>query len=196
MGRLQAEVDHILNKYMPKINWMSDKINNNIHEWVYKLIEFLDNILKNKIKYLPEQYRDSAYFITMARIKQFIITLFISTENNGAGIKKWNIISMYNFNLDIIRLETYSRQTLIPDLYQIFKSLRQLLDLLLSGKDIIQYLNEEIKMEKYTITETQHVRIMLEKYKTLGFLNKLPKHIKNLDKKTVQTMLKNLKDMD
>merc|ERR1712113_885720 len=102
----------------------------------------------------------------MSKINNFITNLFTSTEfnmNGGIGIKKWNIISMYNFNLDIIRLETYSRQTLIPDLHQIFKSLRQLLNLLLSGKEIQQYTNEEIKMEKYMIVETHHVRILLEK---------------------------------
>merc|ERR1712204_146619 len=176
-----AEVDGILQKYMPKINWVSDKINNNIHEWVYKLIEFLDNVLKNEIKYLPEQYRDSAYFITMSKINNFITNLFTSTDANSSDhhhhvvIKKWNIISMYNFNLDIIRLETYSRQTLIPDLYKIFRALRQLLDLLLSGREIVQFTNEEIRMEKYM---------------TLGVFNKLPRHIKNLEKKTVQRMLK------
>ena len=131
----------------------------------------------------------------MARINQFISSLFTSSGDDK-GIKKWNIISMYNFNLDIIRLETYCRQTMIPDLHKIFEPLNMLLNLLLSGKQITEYLNDELRMEKYGKVQTLHVRIMLEKYKTLGFLNKLPKHIKNLDKKTVQSMLRSLRDLD
>merc|ERR1719192_2078456 len=70
--RLGIDVEHILMKYVPRINWMNDKINSNIHEWVYKLLSFLDDELKDKIKYLPLQFRETAYFITMARIKQFV----------------------------------------------------------------------------------------------------------------------------
>ena len=104
----------------------------------------MDDELKDKIKYLPQQYRDTAYFITMARIKQFVTTVLVATESDQIQIKKWNIISIYNFNLDIIRLETYSRQTLVPGLCEMFVGLKQLLDLLLSGKRITEYLNEVI----------------------------------------------------
>mmetsp|Transcript_45536 Transcript_45536/g.75652 ORF Transcript_45536/g.75652 Transcript_45536/m.75652 type:complete len:220 (+) Transcript_45536:1-660(+) len=197
--RLGIEVEAILNKYMAKVNWQSDKLNSsNINEWVSKLKEFLDMILKDKIKYLPEQYRDSAYFITMAKIKQYIVMLFTSgAEMSSAAsvVKKWTVVAMYNFNMDIINLEEYCRSTRIPDLHRIFDSLKQLLTLLLSGKDIVQYLDDDIKMQKYPIVETQHVRAMLEKYKPLGFMNRLPKHINNLESKTVKFMLKNLPEM-
>ena len=176
--------------------WIDCKWIRNIHEWVYKLISFLDDELKDKIKYLPQQFRETAYFITMARIKQFVSTVLVATESDQHQIKKWNIISIYNFNLDIIRLETYSRQTLVPGLCEMFVGLKQLLDLLLSGKNITEYLDEDIKMEKYPMVETRTVRCLLEKYKPLGFLNKLPKHIPNLDKKTVQNMVRSLREME
>jgi len=191
--RLGLCVEHILERYTASVNWQSDKINNNIHEWVYKLLAFLDDALIHKnVKFLPAQYRDSAFFIAMGRIKQCVMTLFLERTS----MSKWNIISMYNFNLDIIRLETYSRQTLIADLHTIFLPLRQLIDLLLSGKEITLFLTDEMRLERYPQVQVEHVRVMLEKYKTLGFLNKLPKHIRNLERKTVQTMLKGLRDME
>lgn len=189
--RLGLCVEDILERYTASVNWQSDKINNNIHEWVYKLLSFLDDALLHKnIKFLPTQYRDSAFFIAMGRIKQCVMTLLLER------VSKWNIIAMYNFNLDIIRLETYSRQTLIPDLHTIFLPLRQLLDLLLSGKEVTLFLNDQVRCDRFPQVQVEHVRLMLEKYKTLGFLNKLPKHIRNLERKTVQTMLKGLRDME
>ncbi len=138
---------------------------------------------------MASTYQETAYFITCARIKGFIMQSIM-----GEAVKKINIIAIHNLHLDISELERFANLSKVEGLAQQFKPLRDLLDLLLSGNNILEYLDFDLRSSKYSYVNEENLKTILEKYKPLGLMTKCPSNIQKLGKKAVASVLKALRD--
>ncbi|ETO26356.1 exocyst complex component [Reticulomyxa filosa] len=193
---LTAEIEAHLEKNMKNISYhpeRSTSINEKPQSYVNELIGFVKGIIVAKLTYLPYSYQKSAYFLACTRINQYLLSSLISEEYSNIN-KKINIIGVYNLHLDVKAFEDFSRETGVTDLDSAFKQLRVLLDLLLSGNGLLEYLDEEIRQKKYSYVLASDLKKILERFQTKLslFSGKLPDYVSNLDKKVIKAVLKAL----
>ncbi|ETO28484.1 hypothetical protein RFI_08647 [Reticulomyxa filosa] len=202
---LTSEIESYLEKHMKHLSYhpeRSTSINEKPQSYVNELIGYVKGIILAKFNYLPYFFQKSAYFLICTRINQYLLNTLISEEHNEANKKLILLnacvyVGVYNLNLDVKAFEEFSRETGITDLDNTFKQLRVLLDLLLSGNKLLDYLDEDVRQKKYSYVLASDLKKILQRFQTKLslFAGKLPAHIPNLDKKIIKTVLKALENV-
>ena len=216
---LGSKIDSLMRGYMSNISWTPDRANAGPQQWARDIIAFLNVNVRDKLKYLGSEHRDSAFFIAATSINRYLVKILTSdgsnddemmfpedyndgNDNNSdfTYVKKYNILSIYNLSVDMQYLEMEAKKTHIDRLTESYKQIRQICSLLLSGKQMTKYLDEDFRMMNYGYVSAANLRSLLEKYNTLGIFTKknLSKDMNKIavDKGTIKNMLKSLKDMD
>ena len=110
-------------------------------------------------------------------------------------VKKFNIVSIYNLNYDVKRLEEFAKGRNIENLVDTFSEIRQLVNLLMSGR-VDQILNKEVRLNEFPYLSPVKLVKVLERYRNLGVFSSCPEGIVNIRNKVVDQAVKKLKNLD
>jgi hypothetical protein len=110
-----------------------------------------------------------------------------------ASIKKFNILSIFNLNLDLRGFEDFVKKSKIPNLMENFSELRQLINLLLSG-NIEEILDKPTREAKYFYLSNEKLIQFLDKFKEPDSKAVVPDSLPKLKRKAIDIVIKRLKN--
>ncbi|KAK8808459.1 hypothetical protein WA158_008360 [Blastocystis sp. Blastoise] len=180
--------DELLAEYST-INFLETTPNNKPHSNITALINYLE-VIFSLLDILPSSIRDAAHFTTFKNISDKISELLYDEDF------PINCVDLFNLNLDLSSLETFAEKCDIPDLIEIFRSLRQLLDYLLSD-NLRSVLNSDARATQLSRLTLSNIYSVLKRCKELKKtqINKKNSMIPNLKKKDVEFILKQIEPL-
>jgi len=169
-------------------NWMASNVQDNPNDYIQDLILFLETTF-SCMTLLPDSVREAVYFTSCRHISNYIMNMLENT------IKKYNIVAVYNLHVDLVSLEEFAGRCPIANLVEIFIVIRQFVDLMLNGNPA-EILDKDIRSQKYPhLEKIDSLRLakLLDKYKDVGFFDKLPPNLPKLKRRTIDPLIKKLK---
>eukprot|EP00743_Colponemidia_sp_Colp-15_P005838 GILK01006273.1.p1 GENE.GILK01006273.1~~GILK01006273.1.p1 ORF type:complete len:952 (-),score=178.29 GILK01006273.1:34-2889(-) len=168
------------------LSWTPNNINAYPHDFVSDLVIFFTTTMQS-LRYLPANVVSASYFFGCKHAsKAFIDTL------TGPTVGRWNILAMYNLQLDIALLEDFADTCGISGLRECFLEARQLVDLIVGG-EIEQILDPNIRQLHFSRVNLSKLLIILDKFREVGLFASAS-GIPKLKKTSVTLVCKKIKE--
>jgi hypothetical protein len=106
--------------------------------------------------------------------------------------KKYNILYIYNLNIDLKALEEFAKRQSTPGLNSCFSELRQFIDLILGG-DVERILDKPTRDAKFPHLSNEKLVVLLDKFKDLGMMQQVPADVPKLKRSNFNPIIKRLK---
>jgi exocyst complex component 6 len=182
---INSKIDGFLLGLGGNTEWMPSKLNKNPSGIINDLITYLETSFV-MFTYLPLHIRQGIQFTTCRHIAETLMGSLLET-------KKYNIIYIYNLNLDVKCFEEYAKRQSTTGLISCFSEIRQFIDLLLSG-NVEQILDKPTREAKFPHLANDKLYHLLDKFKDLGLMQQIPAEVPKLKRSNFNAILKRLKD--
>jgi len=164
--------------------WCSTQVAKNCSDYIQDLIQYLETTFGG-LQYLGDPIREAIHFTSCKRIGSSLL-------NQWLECKKFNIISIFNLNLDLQILEQFANHCSIPNLAETFSELRQLINYILSGDP--ESINDPTRRTKnYPHLSNDRILTIMTKYTEVSLLTSVPSNIVKLKKKVLDSAMAKLK---
>uniref|UniRef100_A0A7S2KNV7 Exocyst complex subunit EXOC6/Sec15 C-terminal domain-containing protein n=1 Tax=Bigelowiella natans TaxID=227086 RepID=A0A7S2KNV7_BIGNA len=187
------------------------------HDYVTDVITYLTTTFISLQK-LPSSIRENVPVAGFTLITEYYMEIFSGISGSGSSSSgsggssgsrracRFNMYGICNLSCDLKALEHFAKAQAVPNLHNAFRNIRQIVDMLLTGK--ILDLSSQIKLEMRTnfknteesdkiasIGEMKRLVMILGNYKTLKRkeANILPIEVRNLSSRDVSNAMKRLK---
>lgn len=180
---VSAKIDQFLS-LAANFNWLPGGCCTQPSEYVVDCVTYLE-IAFATMTSMSDPKREAIHFFACKHISSFLLEQLVAT-------KKFNIIAIYNLNVDLKELENFATRCYIPALSSVFTELRQFIDLLLHT-EFEHICDPQIKQNKFSHLSSEKLHKLMAKYKDIGLFGSLPPGVRNLKKKDVDLALKRLK---
>jgi hypothetical protein len=109
------------------------------HECIHEIIQYLE-ITFLSFTYLPQNIRESLYFISCSKINSLLLDYFLSSSSSSSassasasrGVSSWNMLCIKTFQQDYKLLDSFADSSGVTQLKECFNEGRNLINALLS----------------------------------------------------------------
>jgi len=183
---LTAKIDQFMG-LASSINWLPSQCATVPSEFIVDCVTYLECTLPSMTN-MSDPIREAIHFTTCKHISSYLVDTLLAA-------KKFNIISIYNLNIDLQELEQFATRCSIPDLGIVFSELRQFIDLLLFH-EFECITDPNIRQTKFSHLSSEKLIKMMSRYKDISLFGSLPQGVGKLKKKDVDLALKKLKQQE